>query len=191
MCGALRQPLTPYATLRVITADAGATGLAVGLARYARGRHGQSPPLTPRFIPRALSLAYAPAHIDGGSPAPAPPRPTGSASARRLRPRGYPLRNGRRAPVALSFPLARGAAAALGRTSPLRVRVGYSRPFPPLTFGGWSLRLSSSLCYHINIRRDMSNYDKYHSVRYLIITNILVIILRLIITARGCSRELS
>lgn len=36
----------------------------------------------------------------GGSPAPEPPRPSGSASARRLRPRGYPLRNDRRAPVA-------------------------------------------------------------------------------------------
>lgn len=38
--------------------------------------------------------------VCGGSPAPAPPRPTASASGRRLRPRGHPLRNDRRAPVA-------------------------------------------------------------------------------------------
>ena len=39
----------------------------------------------------------------GGSPAPVPPRPSGSASARRLRPRAYALWNGRRAPVAFGF----------------------------------------------------------------------------------------
>lgn len=129
--------------------------------------------------------------LGGGSPAPVPPRPTGSASAARASSGFSPCGMSLRPPVALSFLAAfsgcwgfpRGSrwvnwsrvACFLGRGLPAGLR-------PPLLCGGWLVAFTP--CVETSVV--MINT---HFVRYLVITMILVTT-GLLHRSLGCRRGL-